>query len=248
VRLPTTSEGWARFPVSPTFIERWKTIGRAVFGLLFRLRIHHRDRLPPTGPYIVAANHPSYLDPLLVGYAVPTVVRSMAWDAIFRLPVLGPLAARAGGFPVVLSDPRGPLRALRTAAAVLEAGGVLVIFPEGGRSRPDGGLEPFHAGVGRLAVQSGCPIYPISVLGTWLAWPRRALVPRPTPVHLVVHPPVQVEPGRVRDRHYHETVSREVAGRIGELVDAVRLDPRNRRRTMWLPPDAGGTLAPPELD
>ena len=57
-------------------------VGRALLPLLFRLRIHHRERLPVKGPHIVAANHPSYLDPLLVGYAIPGVLRVMTWDGL----------------------------------------------------------------------------------------------------------------------------------------------------------------------
>ena len=72
-----------------------------VFKVFYRLRIEGKEKIPADGPVIIAPNHVSYLDPLLAGYAVPIKrrVRSMAWDQLFRVPVLGSVMRWLGRSP-----------------------------------------------------------------------------------------------------------------------------------------------------
>ena len=77
-----------------------KLIGRPLFKVLFTVEYHGLENVPETGRVIVAGNHPSYLDPLLVALPVKRTIRYMAWDGLFKVPLLGPLIKALGAFPV----------------------------------------------------------------------------------------------------------------------------------------------------
>src|SRR5262249_43282988 len=110
-----------------------KFVGMPLFRILFAVEYHGLENVPETGPVILAGNHPSYLDPILVGLPVKRTIRFMAWDALFKVPVLGWLIRSLGAFPVDIRRGRGE-SAYRAALRVLESGDALGIFPEGQRS------------------------------------------------------------------------------------------------------------------
>jgi 1-acyl-sn-glycerol-3-phosphate acyltransferase len=228
---------WVR-PPRRHEVEAWQAIGRPLFRSLFALEPHGLDRLPLRPPYIVAANHPSYIDPLLIAAWLPEPPRPMTWDAVFRIPVVSCWARRLGAFPVTLDEGRGTLLAQRTARAILDEGGVLMIFPEGERSRPGGEMKPPRPGIGRLAAQAGCPIVCVSVLGSWNVWPHGRRCFRAGRIKLVFHEPIVLDEAerleRLRDRAYHQEIARRVHDRIGGIVDAVRSDACNRRDALTM--------------
>ena len=103
-------------------------------------------------------------------------MRFMAWDALFRHPIVGSLVAAGGGFPV---DPLGKdLGGFRTCLKLLKEGERVCIFPEGERSI-DGHLMPLRKGIARLALLMGLPITPVRITGANLAWMRGDCGPRP---------------------------------------------------------------------
>src|SRR5262249_50271357 len=103
------------------------------FRLIFSLEYRGVENVPESGPAIIAGNHPSYLDPVLVALPVKRPIRYMAWDALFKVPLLGRVIKAFGAFPVDISRGRGEA-AFREALRVLSSGEVLGIFPEGQRS------------------------------------------------------------------------------------------------------------------
>jgi 1-acyl-sn-glycerol-3-phosphate acyltransferase len=135
---------------------------RLCFRALFGFRTIGSERVPRTGPLIVACNHVSNLDPPALGVALPRPVTYMAKKELFAMPVLGPVITGLGAFPVDRS--RGDLGAVKVAIAVLTRGACLGIFPEGGRN-PDGTKEP-QSGVALLASLSGATVLPAYVSGT----------------------------------------------------------------------------------
>ncbi|PYS57685.1 MAG: hypothetical protein DMF76_21535, partial [Acidobacteria bacterium] len=149
-------------------------ICRPVVGVLSRLlwgvRCHHLEYIPLSGGLIIASNHQTYLDPFWISYAIRRPVRFLAWDAAFRWPVVGPLLRMFGAWPLQLegSDP-APIR--RSLQWVSE-GGAVVIFPEGGRSNPDGSMKKFKAGAVRMALEAGVPILPVTIRGGHRVWPN----------------------------------------------------------------------------
>ncbi|MDM7992668.1 MAG: lysophospholipid acyltransferase family protein [Candidatus Fermentibacter sp.] len=148
--------------------------GRAVFRIVFGLRISVAGRIPRTGGLLIASNHISDMDPPVLGSCIPRTVRFMAKSELFRGRALSWMFTQLGAFPV---NRRGVDRtALRTAESILGDGGALLIFPEGTRSM-DGRPLPPKPGVGLLASKMGVPVLPAFLHGT--DRPLSALARRP---------------------------------------------------------------------
>jgi len=156
-------------------------IARLLARALTRVTISGElDAFPATGPVILAANHASAADPVLVGaFLMPKIGRRMNWlgkRELFDVPILSWLARQGG----VHGVDRGTadVEAFRIASRVLDAGHVLAIFPEGTRS-PTGTLQRGLDGVGLLALRSGAAIVPVGVGDSDRFWPKGRLLPRP---------------------------------------------------------------------
>jgi 1-acyl-sn-glycerol-3-phosphate acyltransferase len=161
---------------SPALLERSRTRGvnplvywlaRAVlqpfFHLYFRMSRIGREHIPAEGPVILAANHRSFLDPFVIGCMVRRPCYFMAKKELFSNRFTGWLLNALGAFPIDRGNADSD--AMATAREILERGDVVVIFPEGTRTRP-GGLGRPRRGVGRLALETGAPVVPIAVIGT----------------------------------------------------------------------------------
>lgn len=148
----------------PSFVyEVVRVISSLYAWTLLRARSVGANNVPETGPAILAPNHFSYMDHFLIGMFIRRKVRFMAKSQLFT-PVARWVYLQGGVFPVR----RGARDedAFITAEAILDASGVVAMYPEGGRSRT-GELQA-HAkpGIGRLALQSGAPVVPIAILGS----------------------------------------------------------------------------------
>ena len=128
-----------------------------------RWQIIGYEKLPRTGPVIVAANHVSYLDPNVIGGAIMRECAFMARHDLWDRKWLAWLLPRLGTFPVHRGQP--DRAAIRRCLEALERGLVLVIFPEGGRS-DDGTLQRAEPGVALIVQKSGAPVVPVAVVGT----------------------------------------------------------------------------------
>ena len=137
------------------------------------------DAVPRTGPVIVAGNHASSADPVLIGaFLNARLARCVNWlgkRELVETPVIGPFMRMVPIHPVDRES--ADLEAFRTAMRILESGNILGIFPEGTRS-PDGALKPVREGAGVLALHSGAPVMPVAVIDSDLAWPKGHLMPR----------------------------------------------------------------------
>ena len=161
----------------------------ALFKLLFTYDCLGEEKLPAEGPALIAANHPSYLDPVLLSLQVKRPILFMAWDRLFRVPLLGSLIRLFGAFPVDIRPGRGLDAYARAKRLVLE-GNLVGIFPEGRRSR-DGWLEPqLRGGAARLALETGAPLYPATIRGAFRAWPYFRALPAPATIHVRYHDPI----------------------------------------------------------
>jgi 1-acyl-sn-glycerol-3-phosphate acyltransferase len=170
-------EGMDEFYQPPRPARR--PIIRPLFKILFKLFYFYRargvDNLPREGPFLVASNHQSYFDPLLIGISSRTPLSYMAWAALFRGPRwFARLVRRFGAFPVDLAKPDPA--AYRLGLEVLREGCPLVIFPEGERE-PGGAPMALREGVARLALHAGVAIVPVRIEGAWAAWPKPRRLP-----------------------------------------------------------------------
>ncbi len=167
----------------------------ALFRMLFTYDCIGEENVPATGGAVVAANHPSYLDPVLLSLQVERPIRFMAWDALFKVPLLGTLVRVFGAFPVDVRRGRGRA-AYEEAKVLVEAGEVVGVFPEGKRSRT-GWMEPeLREGAARLAWETGAPLVPATIAGAYRAWPHYQSLPRLARIGVRFHEPIDPDPYR----------------------------------------------------
>jgi 1-acyl-sn-glycerol-3-phosphate acyltransferase len=160
------------------------TIARVLFYVL-GLRTEGVENLPAQGAVIVAANHVSNWDPIIVGISLNRPVHFIAKSELFTNPFLGKLLTKLNAFPVKRGTP--DRRAIRQALDILENGEVLGIFPEGERKKA-GKDTTAHSGIAMLALKSGAPILPVACIGSGrnlpLGWLSPLIVRVGKPVHL----------------------------------------------------------------
>jgi putative phosphoserine phosphatase/1-acylglycerol-3-phosphate O-acyltransferase len=163
-----------------------------------RFDIAGTERIPSSGPVLVAANHRSYFDVValaLVAARLGRPVRFLAKRELFDAPVIGQVARALGGIPVDRGS--GSDRPLREAIRALKAGEVVIILPQGTIPRGRAFFETElrgRTGVARLAQATGAPVVPVGIWGTEAVWPRSSRLPD---VLTVSHPPkVRVRVGR----------------------------------------------------
>ena len=154
---------------------------RVLLAGLTRIRVEGAlDAIPETGPAIVAANHASNLDPVVLASVVmPKLGRRLQWlgkKELFDWPIVGVIARNGGVHPVDRS--KADVEAFRLAKRILDEGHLLLVFPEGTRSR-DGALQEARDGTAVLALRSGAPIIPIGIAGSYDRWPRGQKIPHP---------------------------------------------------------------------
>lgn len=183
-----------------------------VLSLMSRVRIRGREHLPADGGFILAPNHPSILDGLFAAIAVlPRRMSFMGMAELWNKRVPAWVMSRLGAFPVV----RGTWDrdAFETAAAVLDRGGVLVLFPEGGVS-PPGGYKPAKSGIGHIAHTAGATIVPVHLDG-----PRKLYKPWTWPkVTVTVGEPIAVEQHAEPARELSQATAERVLDEIKRLA------------------------------
>jgi 1-acyl-sn-glycerol-3-phosphate acyltransferase len=215
----------------------------AVLRLFFGFRTRGRRNVPARGGVILAINHQSYLDPVIIGCAIPRPVQFMARETLFWGP-FGRLIRALNAFPV--SRGEADVRALREYVSRVKAGHAVLLFPEGTRTR-DGRLQPLEAGVGMLAARAGAPVVPAYVDGAFRAWPRHRLLPRFAPVAVRFGRPIPVDRRQGEGRREHqERIREEIAARLREMEAEAFSRRRGRSRrppaSPWCKPLHG--LAP----
>lgn len=171
-------------------MHSWYRFCRFLFRCYFRIyhrgRIYHADRLPATGPFILAANHVSFLDPPFFGQACERNAFYLARDTLFRNPVANWILRSWNCVPIKREG--GDLAAMRTVLRLLGEGKAVLMFPEGTRSN-DGQLQEARAGIGMIVARSDVPVVPMRIFGTEQAMPRGKSLPRPVQVNIVFGEP-----------------------------------------------------------
>jgi 1-acyl-sn-glycerol-3-phosphate acyltransferase len=180
-----------------------------LFKAIWRPAVEGLEHIPLEGPLILASNHLSFADSIVIPVVVPRKVVFMAKSDYFTGPGIKGRAIRAwfemlDMIPVDRDDNRSALAALDGALEVLERGEAFGVYPEGTRSR-DGRLYRGRTGVAQLALVSGAPIVPVGVIGTERLQPVGTTVPRIVKVTVRFGAPIEVAgrydgvpPGRAR--------------------------------------------------
>jgi 1-acyl-sn-glycerol-3-phosphate acyltransferase len=135
---------------------------RITFKLLLNLDVVGLENVPPKGPLILMINHTSLIDPAMAGGVMPREIVAMSKSENFRDPILGIIVRLYGAFPVQRGEV--DLQATRRALEVLHNGQVLLMAPEGTRSK-ECRLQPGHDGMTFIALRANAPILPMAITG-----------------------------------------------------------------------------------
>jgi 1-acyl-sn-glycerol-3-phosphate acyltransferase len=202
---PRNAKHWFTEPTLLTRIGR--PVAARALPFLADITLTGTEHLPLTGPFILAANHVSALDSVILEALLPRYPYFMAKSELFRHPLAALLLRYAGAFPVERKG--GDEWAILHAMRVLEKGQVLGIYPEGTRSQSRGTLGRAKTGAVRIALQKDVPIVPVAIWGTDTLFSQYRNPLRPPPVSVRVGKPFEVT-SRVTDQPISYDVIREL--------------------------------------
>ena len=185
---------------------------RSFFAIFCRIEVVNPDKVPPRGSVVLASNHVSYLDPLVILASLKRRPTFMAKESLFSVPMIG-ILVRTFSFPVRRGRPRPST--VRKALERLKCGGLIVIFPEGGLSA-DGSRLGAKRGVGMIAAMAGACIVPVCLDGTERALPVGARCVRPAKITVTFGDPIEVRRSEA-GKGFHERVTQDVMGVIEKL-------------------------------
>lgn len=196
--------------------------------LIFACRRQGVKKIPKEGQVILASNHVSNLDPLLVVVSMHRPVFHLAKAELFKSRFTRWFFETLGG-QIAVDRRSGTNRdAIDAGVAALEEGLALGIYPEGGRSA-DGRLKRGKSGVARIAYAAGAPIFPVAVLGTYHVWPKGRRFPRLfSRTRVVVGDPILVEkdPEAAEDSRRASELTEKVMLALADLLGEEDYDPR----------------------
>ena len=196
-------------------IDLMRPVVKLLARAAWRITFSGVENIPAKGGLIIAANHQSYIDPFLITVPVRRPVRFLAWSVAMDWPVVGPAMKLLGAWPLQLegSDPA----AIRRSLQWLRSGGALMIFPEGGRSKPDGSMARFKAGAVRIALEARVPILPVTIRGANRVWPAGKYAPRLGKIEVVYHP--LFRPEAKEGEESRECARREIQ-RLADIIQS----------------------------
>jgi 1-acyl-sn-glycerol-3-phosphate acyltransferase len=154
-----------------------KAVMTPLLRIAYRVEVDGRGNVPRRGPVILASNHQSFIDSIFIPLCVRRRVTFLAKAEYFESRRTAWFFRAVGQIPVRRGGGSAADRALASAREVLDAGGVLGIYPEGTRS-PDGRLYKGHTGVARMALGCGATVVPVACAGTSDIQPIGAMQPR----------------------------------------------------------------------
>jgi 1-acyl-sn-glycerol-3-phosphate acyltransferase len=202
--------------MNPSYFFGWSAF-RLLYQFYFRWRVFHPERVPLTGPVILASNHSSILDPPLVGAGLERDINYLARESLFRYPGIGALLRSWNSVPV--NRDGGGAVGLRAILARLIAGGAIVLFPEGTRSR-DGQLQKARSGIGLTVIKSDAVVVPVRVFGTYEAFGRHMKLPRPRRVAVKYGEPLRFEKLRAEARTCSKPRLKEIYQQVADEIMA----------------------------
>jgi 1-acyl-sn-glycerol-3-phosphate acyltransferase len=206
-------------------------VGAPLFDSLARIEVRGGEKLPIDGPFVLAPNHYTNIDPVVVARVMwrrGGVPRFLAKASLFRVPVFGSLMRAMGHVPVERGGRTHASDPLQAGRALATSGGGVIIYPEGTLTR-DPDLWPMRgkSGAVRLALQAGVPLVPMAhwgsqqVMGRYSA--KISLFPRKRIV-AAIGDPVDLSPwrGRPLDQAAYTEATALVMQRITELLEGLR--------------------------
>jgi len=190
-----------------------KYLFRFLAVFLVKIEVKNLHKLPSQGPVLIACNHLSLWDPIILGVFLPRKLHFMAKEELFKIFLVGSVIRKVGTFPVK----RGAAdrNAIREGIKILRENQVLCIFPEGTRSKT-GELLPFQLGVTLIAHKSNAPLLPVGLKGTNGILKSGLRVPVKLEIGEPIYPEQLVE-GKIGSEQLEE-ITKELHARVKELL------------------------------
>ncbi|WP_417512398.1 lysophospholipid acyltransferase family protein [Microbacterium sp.] len=232
----------------PTMFWPLAAVAVPLISLLAKLRFTDREKLPEEGPFVLAPNHYSEFDPLVVALAVwklGRLPRFMAKESLFKVPVLGWVLRKTGMVPVARSSSRtSAADTIAQSRALVAAGRGVIVYPEGTLTR-DPDLWPMRgkSGAVRLAMAGNIPLIPMAQWGTQEIMGRYqkglSLWPLRKPVDVIIGDPVDISDlvGKEHDQAAVTLATERLMNAITELLERLRSEKAPAKR--WNPTDHG---------
>ena len=187
--------------------------------IVFRTTVTPEGRVPAEGPVIIAPVHRSFIDFFVASEVTKRKLHYMAKDSLWKSGLLARILPSVGAFPVHRES--ADREALRRAQAVLDAGEVLILFPEGER-RTGPVIEELHEGVAFLAARTGATVVPVGIGGSASVMPKGTKIPRPRHIHMevgeLIAPPERSGSGRMPRSRIH-LLTEELTTSLQALYD-----------------------------
>ncbi len=155
--------------MNPVYFIGWCCF-RLLYSVYFHWRVYNPERVPLKGGVILASNHASFLDPPLVGSGVHRQINYLARASLFTNPLAGWVLRKWSAIPVDRDG--GGAAGLKAILDRLLAGGAIILFPEGTRTK-DGKLQPARSGIGLTVIKSEALVIPVRTFGTFECYSRR---------------------------------------------------------------------------
>jgi len=159
------------------FYQNCRSALRSWFRFFNDLQVSGAGYVPADGPFLLACNHASFLDPPVFAVACPRELHFFARNTLWK-GAFGTLITNLNAIPIDRDGERD-LQAFRRVFAALNEGGSLLVFPEGTRT-PDGELHAGKKGVGMIACRAGVPVVPARIFGSYQMWSRHMKLPKVT--------------------------------------------------------------------
>lgn len=188
--------GWSFGDGVPTANLPYRIMRRffqVTVGYLCKVRVYNRHHEPAEGGVLYISNHQSFLDPMLVGFALRRPLNYMARDTLFASPIFRWMITTVNAFPVKRNT--ADTGAIKEAMRRIKDGGQVVVFAEGTRS-PDGQIKRLMPGVALLAQRVARWTVPVTIDGAFECWPRKNMLPGPGSVVVQYGRPIAQEAAR----------------------------------------------------
>ncbi|HOD35009.1 MAG TPA: lysophospholipid acyltransferase family protein [Syntrophales bacterium] len=178
-----------------------------------KVEVRGRENVSYGRSQIFMSNHQSGFDIFVLLAYTPRYFAWIAKKELFRIPFFGLALRRLGAIEIDRKNVVRAMHSIEDAARIIREGKSVMTFPEGTRSK-DGHIQPFKKGVFHLALKSGVPIVPVTLIGTREIMPKTSLRVTPGQVTLIIHPPVWVT-------DYSEATVEELIAEVRKpIVDA----------------------------
>jgi 1-acyl-sn-glycerol-3-phosphate acyltransferase len=218
-------------PIGRLLYESLYALGSILLGMLFPTRVTGANVVPRNGPFLLIANHGSYLDPPILGHTCyRRRMHFLAMSGLFSFPPFRWLISSLGAIPIERLGNAGP--GLKGSLKCLSEGHGLVIFPEGSRT-PDGELHPFKRGVMLVIRRAKVPVVVAGIAGAFDSWPIFKVLPIPRPIwiHYTTWewPEGADEDQALEDLHRKVRAAMSIAERGWRRIGGKEMQPRTYR-------------------